>query len=82
MWRNKLWKDFEKNPEEKFYTDCVEKFLVSTISMWRKKRWGSEEKPSYPHKFSLLLPQLPIRSKNIYILILLQKEGFYYALYL
>ncbi len=55
MWKNKLWKDFEKSAEKFSYTACVEKFWISTFRLWRKKRCGSKENATFPHKFPLLL---------------------------
>ena len=40
-------------------TTPVEKYKIPHTWLWRKKRWASNRKPTYPHNFVLLLLLLP-----------------------
>ena len=67
LWRNKLCKSKRKNFSPQLLTEPVENFFFPHIRLWIKKRCGSKTKPTYPHKFVLILLRLPIPMIDISI---------------
>ena len=47
----------------------------SHIGLWKKSGCGSKTKPTFPHKFLLILLILPKLMKQIYIYFHLQRKG-------
>ena len=62
-------KPVEKTSEKISSTGPVEKFQKSHIALWRKTPCVSKIKPTFPHKFPLLIQRLskPMIDKYLYL---------------